>query len=143
MDKSILKDISSSVLFGLEVLGVALTHGLTAEDGLDALQHLLGQLGQYLDGFHSLDQLFGTGGASDGSRDVGVDDAPGHRQLGLGASELIGNSLELGERFEGLLLLLFGEVHVEDSEQVWVVVVSGALGDALIVLSREYTSCKW
>ena len=33
MDKSILKDISSSVLFGLEVLGVALTHGLTAEDG--------------------------------------------------------------------------------------------------------------
>jgi hypothetical protein len=86
MDKSILKDISSSVLFGLEVLGVALTHGLTAEDGLDALQHLLGQLGQYLDGFHSLDQLFGTGGASDGSRDVGVDDAPGHRQLGLGAS---------------------------------------------------------
>ena len=55
IDKSILKDISSSVLFRLEVLGVALAHGLAAEDGLDALQHFLGELGHHVDGLHSLD----------------------------------------------------------------------------------------
>ena len=140
--ESILKHLPPPIFLRLEVLGIALPDRLTTEDGLDALQDLLGQLGQQVDRLHRLYQLLRTSGPSDRSRDVGVDDAPGHRQLRLGRTQLISNCLELSQRFKGLLLFLLREVSLEYSQQVWVVVESCALGNALIVLSCEDSSSE-
>ena len=55
MDGSIIKHLSPPAGVWLEVLSVPLANGLRVKDSLDALQDLLGELGQDVNGLNSLD----------------------------------------------------------------------------------------